>query len=857
MEKKKSGSCERIAEIKIKGRTVFVAERESDSNGSFTYTDKNGKVLMLIGKSLGGAADQSRNSGKPVFPSPSRELTSYDRKIINSKTDILGKSVLAQKEDPSYEGVLDLLPPLGFPYTFLGDREYPCRPSPRIDWDGSIRGFLGFGLNGRPLGWMQGDQNNVKYGLLDGYLPAVQFVYVNEKDKIGWEEIATARACPEADNSLLVFLRFKVKNLSDKPRKENMSVFFSRFSQVSMTDSETFDDIPAPSFYPTFNGPAVEQPEYLWVSEENDYKKGKVYPFCNINRPCQLRGGEEKSLYLVLAYTRPLKRGMFQRMVPGLNFYRALFETKKDWDGFLEKGMRVETPEPRVNNASKAALIQGFMSVAGSDVRYAVAGRYANEHALTSLDGLPIAIINASECFSEWGQLKEVRRYLDYYLKHYINPDGSASYRNGTGGYDYGLLLYSICRYYRLNNKDSAWVIKNILPIKNICNFIMGKRNEGVKQHPAGSPLHGLIGMISCDDLRHLGDRFYNYANDACCWLGLLETGRMLVEAGAKEPDKTMLADGKKILKFAEEYRKDIVVSLKKSINRDSKPVFVPIYPGNNKPFTKLTAPGQDGLASFANFGFYPFLLYSNLLDKDVASAVVEFREKKGGEILGTSRFGSGQPRFGNGPPYASRMDDWPIALHGWALINLDMVKKFLLTYYSDMAHHRMKDIFTAYEQVGIVDVGGGRKITAGYNICSTLATPRMTKYMLVFEERDKDLIWLNRAAPRAWLEDGKKTLVKNAPTRWGKIGYSVESHISRNNISARIDFSGPPCGQLEINLRLRHPGHKKLGCVRVNGREWRRVDRDNDIISVPCAKRGQINIETYYDRSKAVLNHS
>jgi len=48
-------------------------------------------------------------------------------------------------------------------------------------------------------------------------------------------------------------------------------------------------------------------------------------------------------------------------------------------------------------------------------------------------------------------------------------------------------------------------------------------------------------------------------------------------------------------------------------------------------------------------------------------------------------------------------------------------------------------------------------------------------------------VVWLNRAAPRAWLEDGKKTFVQNTPTRWGKISYFIESHIENGYISARI----------------------------------------------------------------------
>ena len=42
-------------------------------------------------------------------------------------------------------------------------------------------------------------------------------------------------------------------------------------------------------------------------------------------------------------------------------------------------------------------------------------------------------------------------------------------------------------------------------------------------------------------------------------------------------------------------------------------------------------------------------------------------------------------------------------------------------------------------------------------------------RHMLVTEEGDT--LWLARATPRAWLEQGKKIAVKNAPTDFGTLG--------------------------------------------------------------------------------------
>jgi hypothetical protein len=816
-----SDICDKIAEIRLGNKKILVSETENENGGLFSYAEQNGKVLMAINKSFGSIGAQKQNpDGGRLYPSYTSDY--YD-KILKSKTDILGKKILVQKGDPSYEKVVDLLPPLQEAYTFLGDKEYHYRPLPRIDWNGSIggNGFLGFGLNGKPI-----EYGSVKHSLLDGYLPAIQFIYLNEKEQIGWEEIAFARAYPEHENIMLVFIRLKVRNLSERARKENISIFFLPY-YLSRDRNDTHY---TPYLYPEYDGsPDKEKRECLWISDENNHQKGEMHPFGFINRMCQCQGGEEKSFYLTLAYPRLLKEGIFEHLGPNVNFYGALFETKWDWDRFLKKRMQIETPETRVNNACKATLIQSFMTVVDSDVKYAAAGIYSRE---PHLDGLPIAIIHAAESFSEWGYSKEVGRYLAYYLKHYINPDGTVTYKQGTGAYDYGLLLYAISRYYRLSNSDADWVRQNILPIKKICSFIVQKRKESLRSNPADSVRHGLLPTSLGDDLNYMGDNSYNYAHDACCWLGLGEVGKMMLETGRKKSARAMSAYGKELVDFAESYKRDIITSIKKSINSDGNPIFVPIYPGDNKPFPSMTS---GALANYSNYLYYPSLLYANIFSADISSAVIEFREKRGGAVLGTSRF-------------MTRLDDWPIAKLGWALINLDMVEKFLLTYYSDLAHHRMREIFTAYEQVGINDEGKGRIIIASHNICSTLATPRMTKYMLVFEERDKDILWLNRASPRRWLEDGKKIVVRNAPTRWGKISYCVESHTEKNHISARIDIAGIASKSLLIKLRLRHPDVRQLSSVIVDGDKWRDVDQEKETIDIPCRDKKKIIINACYD---------
>ena len=74
---------------------------------------------------------------------------------------------------------------------------------------------------------------------------------------------------------------------------------------------------------------------------------------------------------------------------------------------------------------------------------------------------------------------------------------------------------------------------------------------------------------------------------------------------------------------------------------------------------------------------------------------------------------------------------------------------------------------------------------------------------LLVMEQGDS--LWLARATPRAWLEQGKKISVKNAPTHFGVLAYEIVSDVDHGKINATVEMPSrnPPKNVL---LRFRHP---------------------------------------------------
>jgi hypothetical protein len=114
---------------------------------------------------------------------------------------------------------------------------------------------------------------------------------------------------------------------------------------------------------------------------------------------------------------------------------------------------------------------------------------------------------------------------------------------------------------------------------------------------------------------------------------------------------------------------------------------------------------------------------------------------------------------------------------------------------------------------------------------------------LLVME--DADSLWLARATPRAWLEEGKKIKVKNAPTHFGEVGYEIISSADEGKIVATVEMPArnPPKSVL---LRFRHPKALPIKSVSVNGSSWADFDPSKEVIDLHGIQ-GTVKVECRY----------
>jgi hypothetical protein len=114
---------------------------------------------------------------------------------------------------------------------------------------------------------------------------------------------------------------------------------------------------------------------------------------------------------------------------------------------------------------------------------------------------------------------------------------------------------------------------------------------------------------------------------------------------------------------------------------------------------------------------------------------------------------------------------------------------------------------------------------------------------LLVWE--DGSNLWLARATPRAWLEQGRKISVKNAPTCFGTVDYEITSDVDHGRITATVSMPARhSAGQ--VWLRLRHPNASPITGVTVNGQHYLDFDPAREVMKLHDLT-GNVSVEVRY----------
>jgi hypothetical protein len=511
-------------------------------------------------------------------------------------------------------------------------------------------------------------------------------------------------------------------------------------------------------------------------------------------------------------------------------FYKDLADLKDGWENLLKQGMKIDVPDERVANMARFTLVRAMITRVGDFPKY---GAFDKDYAGSEHDGFPDTFTVETAAMLDWGLVDRAGRYIDNYFGEFVRDDGSILYRGPETG-QYGRMLTVVAQYVNFGG-DPEVLLKRRSRIDGVTNLLLALRAKALKLS-LSDPAYGMIAgwseadaCLDADPPRYMQPYFSNSTEAA---RGFRDMGIVWEMIGKRIGNAELTAWGERLVHEATELRKDIDASISRSILTVDGEKILPSIAGVKEPFHATVARDETD-PQFRSYRAYMEMMYSGSLTKEQVQMIVEYRSNHHDVILGVpTAYGYKTGELAGFLSYG----------YGYGLIQKDMIREALLMMYSDMAHQYTRGTWTAPETRNVlID-----RLAAPYCTPAELVVALMTRWLLVFEDPESNTLWLGKAVPRRWLEDGKTTAVSAAPTKWGRVGFSMVSHVKTGSIAAQIEF--PNSGfAAATNLRLRTPGAAKMKSVTLNGKPWMQFDSENEIITIPPGMSGTLKLVAQY----------
>lgn len=503
---------------------------------------------------------------------------------------------------------------------------------------------------------------------------------------------------------------------------------------------------------------------------------------------------------------------------PGL-FYGDLERLKLRVDTTLGAGMRIDIPDVHLANLARFSLLRVMATRIQDYPKYGVVETNygGSEH-----DGFPDTFNVETAAFIEWGMLDRAAHNIDNYFGHFVRDDGSIVYRGPETG-QFGRMLTVLAQFANAGG-DVAVLQRNRVRIDALTRVLLGMRDKA-NALPATDPAHGLIAgwseadaVLDPDPQRYLQPYFSNTTEAA---RGFRDLGNVWRRIGDAEW-------GGKLVAEAEAMRRDLAVAFGQSQLTDGNANVLPAIAGVKQPFhIAVVADRLD--PQHRSYRAYMEMLHSGSLSREQVGGIVAYRARHHDTLLGI--------------PTAYGYDTGEVAGflaygHGYGLIQHDFIRQSLLLTYSLAAHQYTRGTWLAPETRQLIRDTDA----APYCTPAQLSVPLLLKWLLVFEDPENETLWLAKGAPRDWLTAGNHVEVTGATTRWGRVGYRLQSNGRR--IEARVDL---PAGGITAETRLRMRAAGPMKSVTMNGKRWDKFDAAGEFVTIPANTAGPLTIVASY----------
>jgi hypothetical protein len=510
---------------------------------------------------------------------------------------------------------------------------------------------------------------------------------------------------------------------------------------------------------------------------------------------------------------------------PAEPFYEELLGMREGWNRAMGSAMTIAIPDERLANMARHSLVRDMITRMGKDPRYGVYDKDygGNEHA-----GFPDTFNADTTAMLEWGLWGLAADYIDNYFGKYVRDDGSILYRGPETG-QYGRMLTVVAEYANYT-RDYKLLLAHRRRIDAVTQLLLSMREKALKLAPS-DPAYGMIaGTIEADSTfdpnttRYMQPYFSNSTEAA---RGFRDLGEVWERMGEQSGRKDLTAWGWRLVAESQAMRKDLQTSIRRSILKDTHPICLPAVAGAKEPFD--VAIDHDVLdPQVRSYRAYMEMLFSGILTREQVAMIVNYRAAHRDILLGIPL------AYG----YQHDMQGFLTYGHGYGLLQHDFVREYLLTLYSIMANHYTRGTWTAPESRA-TDLEGA---AGSYCTPAQLVVPLMTRWMLAFEDPQSDTLWLAKGTPRSWLEEGKKISVTGAPTRWGRVSFTLTSQVNQGKVEGQVVLPASFAGTVKLRLRL--PEGRRIQSATVNGRPAAKFDPEEETVTLPPGLTGRIPVE-------------
>jgi hypothetical protein len=430
------------------------------------------------------------------------------------------------------------------------------------------------------------------------------------------------------------------------------------------------------------------------------------------------------------------------------------------WNGRLAGGAQLEIPEPYVEHALRAVLVQNLTLT----WRYSAGNDYEEFSFPESVDSAEVA--------AEYGFPTVARSML------------RTSFTRAPTPYPHwkmGERLLASALFGRLYPDEPF--LRQATPVLSRYVTALGRALEP----------NGLLARerYSSD----IPDEVYGLHSQAVVWQGLRELAAVWAQSG-----RTPLAARARSLAAR------LGAAVRSAVRRSERrlpdgSLFVPMrLLDDERPYASLM---ESRSGSYWNL-VAPFALASGVLDRRQSEDALRYLLRHGSRLLGLVRAG-GYALYGRTAPFPTSGTDAVYGLNAARfLAALDEPEQLVLSLYGDLAAGMTRDTFVSGEAASVAPLGGTRERSmylppnSGAN-AAFLETLRL----LLVQETDGGLR-LAYATPRTWLRPGQRVAVTNMPTSFGPLSYSLNARRGSVRVTIDVPSRRRPAS---LRLRLRVPG--------------------------------------------------